>query len=150
MIKMQSYNINFFIKISKKLMQIKRKYDKITNISEKERSDNPMPTNVQITINHFIQEVKGLLGERLKKVILYGSYARGDFRKNSDIDIMLLTDLDDKEIEEYRDKVSEIAFNIELEKEIYISPIIKNIDKYNARINVVPLYMNVHKEGEEL
>ncbi len=150
MIKMQSYNINFFIKISKKLMQIKRKYDKITNISEKERSDNPMPTNVQITINHFIQEVKGLLGERLKKVILYGSYARGDFRKNSDIDIMLLTDLDDKEIEEYRDKVSEIAFNIELEKEIYISPIIKNIDKYNARINVVPFYMNVHKEGVEL
>ena len=131
-------------------MQIKRKYDKITNISEKERSDNPMPTNVQITINHFIQEVKGLLGERLKKVILYGSYARGDFRKNSDIDIMLLTDLDDKEIEEYRDKVSEIAFNIELEKEIYISPIIKNIDKYNARINVVPFYMNVHKEGVEL
>ena len=150
MIKMQYYNINFFIKISKKLMQIKRKYDKITNISEKERSDNPMPTNVQITINHFIQEVKGLLGERLKKVILYGSYARGDFRKNSDIDIMLLTDLDDKEIEEYRDKVSEIAFNIELEKEIYISPIIKNIDKYNARINVVPFYMNVHKEGVEL
>ncbi len=150
MIKMQFYNINFFRKISKKLMQIKRKYDKITNISEKERSDNPMPTNVQITINHFIQEVKGLLGERLKKVILYGSYARGDFHKNSDIDIMLLTDLDDKEIEEYRDKVSEIAFNIELEKEIYISPIIKNIDKYNARINVVPFYMNVHKEGVEL
>ena len=150
MIKMQSYTINFFRKISKKLMQIKRKYDKITNISEKERSDNPMPTNVQITINHFIQEVKGLLGERLKKVILYGSYARGDFHKNSDIDIMLLTDLDDKEIEEYRDKVSEIAFNIELEKEIYISPIIKNIDKYNARINVVPFYMNVHKEGVEL
>ena len=150
MIKMQFYNINFFRKISKKLMQIKRKYDKITNISEKERSDNPMPTNVQITINHFIQEVKGLLGERLKKVILYGSYARGDFHKNSDIDIMLLTDLDDKEIEEYRDKVSEIAFNSELEKEIYISPIIKNIDKYNARINVVPFYMNVHKEGVEL
>ena len=97
-----------------------------------------MPKNIRKTINDFIKEVKEMLGDRLKKIILYGSYARGDYTKNSDIDIMILTDFNDKEIEEYRDKISDIAFNIELEKEIYISPIIKNIDKYNARVNVIP------------
>lgn len=109
-----------------------------------------MPKNIRKTINDFIKEVKEMLGDRLKKIILYGSYARGDYTKNSDIDIMILTDFNDKEIEEYRDKISDIAFNIELEKEIYISPIIKNIDKYNARVNVIPFYMNVEKEGVEL
>ena len=83
-------------------------------------------------------------------MILYGSYARGDYNKSSDVDIMILTDLDDEEIEEYRDKISDVAFNIELEKEISISPIIKNIDKYNARVNVIPFYMNIQKEGVEL
>lgn len=106
-----------------------------------------MPTNIKKTINDFIKKVEELLGDRLKKVILYGSYARGDFNKSSDIDIMLLTDLSQEEIEEYRDKISDIAFDIELEKEIYISPIIKNIDQFNARVNVVPFYMNVQKEG---
>ena len=109
-----------------------------------------MPNNIKNTINDFIQQVKELLGDRVKKVILYGSYARGDFNKSSDVDIMILTDLNEREIEEYRDKISDMAFDIELEKEIYISPIIKNIDKYNARINVIPFYMNVQKEGVEI
>ena len=109
-----------------------------------------MPNNIEKTLNDFIRQVKELLGDRVKKIILYGSYARGDFNKNSDVDIMILTDLNEKEIEDYRDKISDIAFDIELDKEIYISPIIKNVDKYNARINVIPFYMNVQKEGVEL
>lgn len=109
-----------------------------------------MPSNVKRTINDFIKKVKEILGDRVKKIILYGSYARGDFNKNSDVDIMILTDLNEKEIEEYRDKISNIAFEIQLEEEIYISPIIKNIDKYNERIKIIPFYMNVQKEGVEL
>ena len=109
-----------------------------------------MPNNIEKTLNDFIRQVKELLGDRVKKIILYGSYARGDFNKNSDVDIMILTDLNEKEIEDYRDKISDIAFDIELDREIYISPIIKNVDKYNARINVIPFYMNVQKEGVEL
>lgn len=109
-----------------------------------------MPRNVKRTINDFIKKVKEILGDRVKKIILYGSYARGDFNKNSDVDIMILTDLNEKEIEEYRDKISNIAFEIQLEEEIYISPIIKNIDKYNERIKIIPFYMNVQKEGVEL
>ena len=109
-----------------------------------------MPSYMKKIINDFIKQIKEILGNRLKRVILYGSYARGDYNKSSDVDIMILTDLDDEEIEEYRDKISDVAFNIELEKEISISPIIKNIDKYNARVNVIPFYMNIQKEGVEL
>ena len=109
-----------------------------------------MPSYMKKIINDFIKQIKEILGNRLKWVILYGSYARGDYNKSSDVDIMILTDLDDEEIEEYRDKISDVAFNIELEKEISISPIVKNIDKYNARVNVIPFYMNIQKEGVEL
>lgn len=57
-----------------------------------------MPNKIDKILNQFVSEISGLLGNRLKKVILYGSYARGDYDKNSDIDIMILTDLNDKEI----------------------------------------------------
>lgn len=106
-----------------------------------------MPNAINNIINEFIGKVREVLGNRVKKVILYGSYARGDYNQNSDIDIMILTDFDSKEIEKYRDVVSDIAYDIELEKGVTISPVIKNIDNYNARVKVVPFYMNVNKEG---
>lgn len=106
-----------------------------------------MPDKIDKIIQQFMLEVSKLLGNRLKKVILYGSYARGDYDKNSDIDIMILTDLNDKEIIEYRMKVRDLACDIELENDIMISPLIRNVDKYNQRVNVIPFYMNVQKEG---
>ncbi len=106
-----------------------------------------MPKNVNEEIQKFIDAVQQLLKKRLKKVILYGSYARGDYTKQSDVDIMILTDLSFKEIEDYRDKISDIAYNIELNTGIILSPVIKNIEKYNSNVNIVPFYKNVQKEG---
>ena len=108
-----------------------------------------LPNNIQDSINKFVIECKKSLGKRIKKIILYGSYARGDFNDNSDIDIMILTDLSDEEIIEYRDKVSDIAFDIEFENEfdIMLSPLVKNIDKFNYWLQALPFYMNIQKEG---
>ena len=106
-----------------------------------------MPNNVNEEIQKFINEVKKILGDRLKKVILYGSYARGDYNKKSDVDIMILTDLSFEEIEEYRDEISDAAFEIELKTGIILSPVIKNIEKYNVRRKFVPFYKNVEREG---
>lgn len=106
-----------------------------------------MPNNVNEEIQKFINEVKKILGDRFKKVILYGSYSRGDYNKKSDVDIMILTDLSFEEIEEYRDKISDAAFEIELKTGIILSPVVKNIEKYNVRRKFVPFYKNVEKEG---
>lgn len=110
---------------------------------------NKIPENINKIIEKFIVEVNNILGDRVKKIILYGSYARGDFNKDSDIDIMILTDLTDDEIVEYRDKIWDYAYDIECENnfEIEISPLVKNIDKFNYWLEALPFYMNVQKEG---
>ena len=51
-----------------------------------------LPINIQNAINKFVEESKKILGKRIKKIILYGSYARGDYNNSSDIDILVLTD----------------------------------------------------------
>ena len=73
----------------------------------------------------------------------------GDFNESSDIDIMILTDLSNDEIVEYRDKIWDYAYDIESDNnfDIDLSPLVKNIDSYNKRVEVVPFYMNVQKEG---
>lgn len=108
-----------------------------------------VPINISNVIDEFVRGVNEILGDRVKKIMLYGSYARGDYNKSSDIDIMILTDLSEEEIEAYRQKIYDFTHDIEWDNnfDIMISPLIKNIDKYNNRINVVPFYMNVQKEG---
>ncbi len=108
-----------------------------------------IPEDIKSIIEQFIQGVSQILGNRLKKIILYGSYARGDFNNSSDIDIMILTDLYDDEIEEYKDKIWDYAYDIEWDNnfDIELSPLVRNIEKYNKRIDVVPFYHNVQREG---
>ena len=100
-------------------------------------------------LEEFIEGAKNILGNRMKKIILYGSYARGDYKKDSDIDIMILTDLKDDEISEYRDKIWDYAYDIEWDNnfDFTLSPLIKNIDKFNYWLEGLPFYMNIQKEG---
>jgi len=108
-----------------------------------------MPNNISKIVNDFINTVKDILGEHLKQIILYGSYARGDYKKNSDIDIMILTDLSDKEMYSYFVKISDMAYDIEAKNDfdIQLSPLLKNIDRFNYWLEALPFYINVQKEG---
>ena len=99
-----------------------------------------IPKKINSILEEFIEGAKNILGNRMKKIILYGSYARGDYKKDSDIDIMILTDLD---------KIWEFAYNIEFDNnfDITLSPLIKNIDKFNYWLEALPFYINVQNEG---
>ncbi len=61
-------------------------------------------------LGKYVEDIHRLYGERLKTVILYGSYARGDFKPDSDIDIMILVDMLEQEIEKKGRRLSEITF----------------------------------------
>lgn len=108
-----------------------------------------IPKQINSILEEFIAGVNKILGNRMKKIILYGSYARGDYKKNSDIDVMILTDLNEEEIMKYRDKIWEFAYDIEFDNDfnITLSPLIKNIDKFNYWLEALPFYMNIQEEG---
>lgn len=108
-----------------------------------------IPTEISQIIDKFVNGVNEILENRVKKIILYGSYARGDYNEGSDIDIMILTDLTDDEIVKYREKIWEYAYDLEFDNnfDITLSPLVKNIDKFNYWLEALPFYMNVQKEG---
>ena len=110
---------------------------------------NNVPDIVENAIQKFVEQINNMLGIRIKKILLYGSYARGDFNSSSDIDIMILTDLTDEEIVQYRDEIIGIAYDIEEENNFNISfsPLLKNIEKFNYWLQALPFYINVMKEG---
>ena len=44
-------------------------------------------------LNLFVDGVRNLFDDKLKDVILYGSYARGDFDNESDVDVAVIVDI---------------------------------------------------------
>jgi predicted nucleotidyltransferase len=106
-----------------------------------------MPNKIDAVLDEFVNGVTIILGDRVKKVILYGSYARGDYREDSDIDIMILADLTDDEVVKYRAEIADFTFDIEMENDVILSPLLKNIDRFYYWIDALPFYMNIQKEG---
>ena len=49
--------------------------------------DRQIPEGVQLALKELQDYLAKVYGERLRGVYLYGSYARGDFRPDSDVDV---------------------------------------------------------------
>jgi predicted nucleotidyltransferase len=109
-----------------------------------------MDDNIRNIIYGFAVQLKEMLGKDLSKVILYGSYARGDFNANSDVDIMILVKTPEDKLEKIEEIVFDLAYDIEMEHDVYISPIIKNEEQFEYWVDVLPFYHNVKTEGVEL
>jgi len=93
------------------------------------------------------ENMKELFGEKLCSIVLFGSYARGDYDDESDIDIFVMVDMDKVEMAEYRDTVSDLLFEIDLEYDVLLSAKLQDKATFEAWENVLPFFMNVKKEG---
>lgn len=109
-----------------------------------------MPQTTQDLIKQYVSAIKKIYGKHLKQIILYGSYARGDFHKDSDIDIMVLVDLSDAQIEIYSDALSEVGFEYNVNHDIWFMPVVKNAKHFGQWCATYPFYSNVVKEGISL
>jgi len=96
------------------------------------------------------RNTKYIFGDKLRKIILYGSYARGDYNEGSDLDIMVLADFNDSEKLLLQAEVDKIAGSASLDYDITISMILRDINFFDAHVPVLPYYKNVVNEGVEL
>ncbi len=83
------------------------------------------------------------------KIILYGSYARGDYTENSDIDLLIIVAKENFSKQDEK-KIKYDLYDLEFETGIIISPIVFSKKKWNERPFVTPFYENIQKEGKVL
>ena len=69
-----------------------------------------MTKELTTIIQEFEQDMKNIFKDDFRSLWLYGSYARGDYDQNSDIDVMILVNTPVDKINSYYDRVSDCAF----------------------------------------
>lgn len=95
-------------------------------------------------LKEFREEIENLYGKRLKSIILYGSWARGDATEESDIDVLIVLEgkvIPGKEI----DRMIDVITEINLKHSVLISVYPVSEEDYST-INS-PLLINVRREG---
>ncbi len=96
------------------------------------------------------EETRKILGDKLETVILYGSYARGDYDAESDIDIMVRIICDRDELSDYRKLFNKLAGRLSVENGISIFITLVDSASFEKYKSHLPFYENVEREGVKI
>ena len=98
-------------------------------------------------VNAVAEEAKRHLGDKLDAVILYGSYARGDYDDESDIYILVRIKCTGAELVNYLTLFSRFSSRLSVENDVTVSVSVADTESYERFKNHLPYYLNIQKEG---
>ena len=105
-----------------------------------------LPKKIEQVLAETKAQLSALYPHRLMDVILFGSYARGDYTKGSDIDLLLLDQVVDPGVE--RDLYFPAICDLSLKYDTVVSVIPMGYETYRSK--KTPLILNAQKEGKRI
>jgi len=98
-------------------------------------------------LKESVAEIKRVAEGSLRKIILFGSFARADYHTESDIDIMVLLDADEERIREIDNLIDTRIYELSLKYDRMLSIILISSAQFYKYYDVLPFYSNVHNQG---
>jgi predicted nucleotidyltransferase len=95
-------------------------------------------------------EIRQLFGDKLRELILYGSYARNEQDPESDIDIMILVDDNEDGLRNYRYLIADVMGELTIKYGKLISLAEVTYNRFIDFLEVLPFYKNISEEGVEI
>lgn len=89
-------------------------------------------------------------GEDIFEIVLYGSYARGNYEEDSDIDIVAVVHGSRTDLQEKLKIVWDVSAELGLENDIIVSPTVIPYDEFMRYKQTLPYYRNIAEEGKKI
>jgi predicted nucleotidyltransferase len=105
---------------------------------------------LQEILERLCGRLRELLGKSMRDIILFGSYARNEANDDSDIDIMVLTDLERVEISAMQWKIGEVVSEILLDYGVLVSTIVENQLFFMENQKYLPFFNSIQRDGVRL
>jgi predicted nucleotidyltransferase len=106
-----------------------------------------MIAEIEKIVSPIYGAAEAALGEKLDQVILYGSYARGDYDAESDVDILVLAEIPKEECWSYRQRLGAVVDQLSLQYDVVVSLRVLDWETFHQWRDVLPFYQNVIREG---
>nr|WP_295934577.1 nucleotidyltransferase domain-containing protein [uncultured Dyadobacter sp.] len=86
-------------------------------------SNRKVPESIAALTKEFVSGISALYGQRLDKIVLFGSYARGEQHEDSDVDFLVV--LNDENINAFAEisRMSGISASLGLKYDFWISTV---------------------------
>ena len=105
-------------------------------------------TNQAIDVLHDVyHSCNAVFDKPIHDAYLYGSYARGDYNEESDIDIFLTVDAAPEELPQYRRAISHIRGQLSLKYDRLVSIKVNSLSQFRQYKNILPYYQSILQEG---
>ncbi len=95
----------------------------------------------------IVEEVSDKLAEnkRILRIVAFGSRVRGDFRADSDLDLLIVVDRKDREIKNF---IMELIYEYELNMDISFSPTVLSLHELDVNRKLgSPFLKSIEAEG---
>jgi predicted nucleotidyltransferase len=103
--------------------------------------------NRRRALQRFVTRLRETLPRNIQEVRLFGSEARGEATPESDIDVLVVVQPDNERVR-LEDRIIDIAFDVNLEFGVYISPRVLTTQMLNDPVRrETPFLKNVAREG---
>ena len=102
---------------------------------------------LELVLSSVAEQARATFESSLKSVILFGSYARGDYDPESDIDIMLLVDMPAEKLSAFRKDIISRLTDLDLEYGVFTSVRLQDLATFEKWKDTLPFYKNVLLEG---
>ena len=83
-------------------------------------------------------------------IFLYGSYARGDYDEESDIDMTAIVRGERLELQQKLREIWDKSAEIGLENDVVVSPTVIPYDEFEFYKDKLPYYINLCREGKKI
>ena len=104
-------------------------------------------SQLNVLLKKISDMYRSVYGDQLVRVVLYGSYARGDYADDSDLDVVALVHGDRKKLQDQLRIVWDQTCDLELEYEMVLSPAVIPYEEFEKYREDIPYYRNIANEG---
>jgi len=118
-------------------------------VDESGRRSESMCTKNELKriVSELVKVYQSVYGDQIVKIVLYGSYARGNYDSESDVDMVALVRGDREVLQEQLKQVWDVSSELEIEFGTILSPAVIPYEEYEQFVDILPYYKNIAEEG---
>lgn len=102
---------------------------------------------LNILLKKLAEIYQSVYGSDIVKILMYGSYARGTFTADSDLDVVAIVKGSRDELQRKLKTIWDYSCELELEYETILSPTVIPYEEFETYKQDMPYYRNIEQEG---